>query len=151
MTFASLIVVLFIFLLVGLLVMRPFLEDATPSVASASGRFNSLVAEKERLYRAIEELDLNLELHKISEEDYDRRRQQLLVNAAAVLEKLDGHPSSHGKARNTSRPQAGDDDLERLIAERRKALQADRGEFCPKCGAAVSGEDQFCSNCGAKL
>ncbi len=151
MAFSSLIIVLFIFLLAGVLVVRPFLEDGSQNALSSAGRYDSLLAERERLYRAIEDLDLDLELQKISEDEHDKGRQELLSEAAAVLQKIENHPR-HSKYRiQDSRTVESDDDLERLIAERRKVLQAARGDVCPKCGQAISTDDQFCSSCGEKL
>lgn len=153
MAFSSLIIVLFIFLLAGVLVVRPFLEDGAGQTLSATGRYDSLLAERERLYRAIEDLDLELELQKISTEEHDLARQELLKDAAVVLKKIEDHPyqAKAKKGKKARRPSTDDADLERLIAERRKDLQAARVDVCPSCGQAVSADDQFCSNCGEKL
>lgn len=151
MAFSSLIIVIFIFLLAGLVVIRPILEDAPGQSYGTSGQADSLLAERERLYAAIEELDLNLELQKISEEEYAQARQELLIQAAAVVEKLEKLPSSARKKKKSGRVNAGDDELDRLIAERRKALKHAKEALCPSCGKAISPADQFCSHCGEKV
>lgn len=151
MTFSSLIIVLFIFLLAGVLVVRPFLDADSGQVLSTAGRYDSLLAERERIYNAIESLDQDFDFQKISSEVHDRGRQELLREAAVVLQKLEKHPDHSKKGKKTSTLTAGDDDLERLIAERRNALKATSGELCPACGEAVAEDDQFCSNCGEKL
>ena len=45
-------------------------------------------------------------------------------------------------------PSGSADDLEALIAARRKARQEKTAGFCPKCGKPVMFSDRFCSNCG---
>jgi len=151
MAFSSLIIVLFIFLLAGVLVVRPFLEDTSEKALSVVGRYDSLLAERERLYRAIEDLDLDFELQKISEDEHDRGRKELLSEAALVLRKIEDHPHHSKQRKQINQVVSTDDDLERLIAERRKTLQAAKVDVCPNCGNAISKDDQFCSGCGEKL
>ncbi|MDR3577544.1 MAG: zinc ribbon domain-containing protein [Anaerolineaceae bacterium] len=45
-------------------------------------------------------------------------------------------------------PSGSTDDLEALIATRRKARQEKTAGFCPQCGKPVMFSDRFCSNCG---
>ena len=45
-------------------------------------------------------------------------------------------------------PSSSSDDLEALIAARRKARQEKTAGFCPQCGNPVMISDQFCSHCG---
>ena len=151
MTFSSLIIVIFIFLLAGLIVIRPFLDQDKRLKRDGSSRYDSLLAERERLYSAVEELDLNLELNKISAEEHTQSRKELLVEAAAVLKKIEEHPFQARNPARESRPAEADDELERMIAERRQALQAAREDRCPACGKGVSPADQFCSSCGEGL
>jgi hypothetical protein len=44
-----------------------------------------------------------------------------------------------------------DDELERLIASRRREHPEKTGGFCPKCGRPIQKSDQFCPKCGAKV
>ncbi len=44
-----------------------------------------------------------------------------------------------------------DDDLEIMLANRRRVRQEKAGGFCPKCGGAVQKSDRFCPKCGAKI
>lgn len=43
-----------------------------------------------------------------------------------------------------------DDDLEVLLANRRRARQDKAAGFCPKCGGPLQKSDRFCPKCGAK-
>jgi len=45
---------------------------------------------------------------------------------------------------------APDDDLEVLLAGRRRARQDKAAGFCPKCGGPLQKSDRFCPKCGAK-
>ncbi|NQS91999.1 MAG: zinc ribbon domain-containing protein [Chloroflexi bacterium] len=150
MTFISLIIVLFIFVLAGLIIMRPFLDSSTKLGGSGSGVYDSLLAERERLLSSIEELDLDLELSKISPQEHSTSRDQLLSQAADVLQKLDKYPQK-GKAKKiSSLSSAGKDDLDKMINARRKELKAEKSMFCSSCGKPVQKGAQFCSHCGEK-
>jgi ribosomal protein S27AE len=151
MTISSFFIVLLIFILTGLFILRPFLVKEEISGRSSSSVYDSLIAERERLLSAIEELDLELDLDKISAEEHSRNRDLLLAEAAGVLQKLD----KHGKPIKTKKPsqlvEEPGDDLEKMIATRRKELQTQKNSSCPNCGKDVQQADQFCSHCGESL
>jgi len=46
---------------------------------------------------------------------------------------------------------APDDDLEILLASRRRERQGKAAGFCPRCGGPVQQTDRFCPKCGATL
>jgi hypothetical protein len=46
---------------------------------------------------------------------------------------------------------APDDDLEILLANRRRVRQDKAAGFCPKCGGPVQKSDLFCPKCGTKI
>ena len=46
---------------------------------------------------------------------------------------------------------APDDDLEVMLANRRRARQGEAAGFCPHCGAALQTTDKFCPKCGARI
>jgi hypothetical protein len=150
MTFGSTIVVLFIFILAGMIVMRPFLVNTKDQKSPGSGSYDSLLAEKERLYASIEDLDLNLELNKISPEEHAQGRDELLYQAARVLKKLDAHPYT-SRVKKTPEALSDDQELEKMIAERRKKIKSSQETVCPECGESVAKGDQFCSHCGGQL
>jgi hypothetical protein len=151
MSFASFLIVAFIFILTGLFIMRPFLVQSESKGRSSSSLYDSLIAERERLLSAIEELELELDLKKISEKEYIRNRDILLVEAAEVLKKLDKYQKKH-KIKNVKiSTQTEEDDLERLIAERRKQLKTQSFRTCTNCEKEVGDNDQFCSHCGEAL
>jgi rubrerythrin len=46
---------------------------------------------------------------------------------------------------------APDDDLEAVLANRRRERAEKAAGFCPQCGYAVRKSDKFCPKCGASL
>jgi rubrerythrin len=44
-----------------------------------------------------------------------------------------------------------DDDVESMIASRRKGRKSKSAGFCPKCGKPVMASDKFCPSCGKTL
>lgn len=54
----------------------------------------------------------------------------------------------NGSRRILSTP---DDDLELMLANRRRIRQEKAAGFCPKCGNAIQKTDLFCPKCGNKL
>lgn len=151
MTFGSILIVLFIFILSGWVIIRPFLIKSDITGRSSSSVYDSLSAERERLLLAIEELDLELELNKISSQEHSRNRDILLVEAAEILRQLDKYQKS-GKGKKVTPVKAEpNDDLEKMINDRKKQLKAEKSRSCSHCGKTVKDNDQFCSHCGEAL
>jgi predicted amidophosphoribosyltransferase len=44
-----------------------------------------------------------------------------------------------------------DDDLEAMIAARRKTHKVKSAGFCPKCGKPILVSDRFCPSCGKAI
>lgn len=151
MTTSSFLIVILIFILSGLFILRPFLVKSEVSGRSSSSIYDSLIAERERLLSAIEELDLELDLNKISPEEHSRNRDLLLVEAAEVLKKLDKQQKTGKTKKPAPVVKESGDDLEEMIAARRKELGAAKALSCPSCGKGIQEGDQFCSHCGGSL
>jgi hypothetical protein len=151
MEIGSLIIVLLLFFLSGLFVLRPFLVKTESRGRAGTTMRDSLVAEKERLLQAIEEIDLEFELEKISSAEHTRSRDLLMVEAAGVLSELDKMPKPKSGKKNNADPVQDGDDLEKMIADRRKQLKKDRSVKCPHCNETVEKGAQFCSHCGGAL
>lgn len=150
MTLSSLLIVLLLFFLSALVISRPFLVKPDASGRSSSSLYDSLIAERERLLSAIEELDLELELNKISPQEHAHNRDLLLAEAAGVLKALDKNQPVKTKKAAADQVEA-EDDLEKMIAKRRAELKAGKSSSCPNCGKPVKSADKFCSHCGENL
>lgn len=182
----SIFLILALALIVGLFIARPFFKSQViPGGVNAedSHARSALLAERDRMLMALQELDFDHRLGKIPEEDYPAMRAELMQTAAQVLRRLDemggGQESGDFEDRieeviaarradaavarvQTAAVQApasgvalsGDapaDELEDLIATRRRVRQEKSVGFCPKCGKPAQKSDRFCSRCGATL
>ena len=183
MDVGSIFLILALIFVVALFVSRPFLAansaaDEQPVLSdSAEHRRSTLMAERDRLLTAIQELDFDQRLGKIPAEDYPAMRAALMQNAALVLRRLDefqtqGQAGSvedrieEAVAARRADAAAGraaavpaiaaaaagaDGDLEEMLAARRRQRDEKSSGFCPKCGRPVKKSDRFCSKCGTVL
>ncbi len=174
----SIFLVVALALLVSLFISRPFFSRAASArLVEAKRQANTqadhersaLLAERDRLLTALQELDFDNALGKIPAEDYPAQRAELLHAGAEVLRKLDQfeQSSSGGSAEDRMEqaaaaqradarlrprlPAADQDELESLIAARRRARQEKSAGFCPKCGRPLQQSDKFCSGCGTTV
>ncbi|MBC8507412.1 MAG: zinc ribbon domain-containing protein [Anaerolineales bacterium] len=159
MDIGSIFLILAVLVLTALYVGRPFYDRTSTANAHLGMELSSLLAERDRILNAISELDFDNTLGKIPAEDYPLRREQLVQRGAEVLRQLDEYQdepvSDSTSARLETALNAGavnqDDDLETLIAARRREHQEKSSGFCPQCGGAVVQSDRFCPKCGNSL
>jgi hypothetical protein len=138
---------------------------------------STLLAERDQLVASIQELDDDFNLGKIPSENYPTQRLYLLQKGAEILRQIDANQStstniapedrleavilkrrqaidtnnSFVRKNRNAVPPVPDDDLEQMIATRRRTMQGKAGGFCPKCGKPVQISDLFCPRCGATL
>ena len=128
----SLFLVLALALVVGLFIAQPFitgfkLRDSEAAQAREHQR-SALLAERDRVLNALQELDFDNALGKIPAEEYPIQRAALLKTGADTLRRLDefeasaeeitGGPSSAGAAL-ASRSRSAEDRIEAAVAARR--------------------------------
>ncbi len=104
-----------------------------------------LLAARNSLYRALQELDFDRETNKVSDEDYAVQRYRLVAQGVATLQRLDALPAL-----------PDDDPIEAAVrafrgGETAAAPSKSAGRFCARCGAAAAAADKFCGACGARL
>lgn len=164
--FLSLAILVF----VGMYLYSPFMERRARRVTEEEHELSTLMAERDRVINSLQELDFDFKLGKIPEEDYPVQRAQLLQRGADILRRIDvlapqAVSTQDTEARlekaiaarradgSTARPEAGDDELESMIAARRKSRNRDgkSAGFCPRCGKPVLVTDRFCPSCGKSL
>lgn len=208
MDLGSIFLILALAMLVGMFVGRPFFATAAlqrksaaiqaQSAAERDHELSSLMAERDRVLNALQDLDFDHSLGKIPEEDYPGQRSMLLQRGADVLRRIDelegivpvsstNLPAQQegvqapelddaedrleaviaarrvdgaagaavaNKAVNGRRGIAavgGDDDIETLLAHRRRERKEKAAGFCPQCGGPVQVSDRFCPRCGVLL
>jgi len=181
MDLGSLFLILALLVLVGLFISRPLFgaKETVPELSTNSydHEHSVLLAERDRILNALQELDFDHTLGKIPEEDYPGQRAYLLQRGAETLRKLDTFQADGGleqdevearieaavAARRAERASATpvrgvsasvaspDDELEVMLANRRRTRQDKAVGFCPQCGGPMQKSDRFCPRCGAKV
>lgn len=94
-----------------------------------------------RVLLALRDLEFDHLTGKVSEEDYQALRSQLLMEAAALLQSAQSRSSLAGAGKSVAY-------LEERI---RKAIQARRSNRCPHCGHPTRPGAQFCAMCGQPI
>jgi NADH pyrophosphatase NudC (nudix superfamily) len=149
-------------------VVQPFLERRGRRLTAEGREMSALMAERDRVVNALQELDFDFNLNKIPAEDYPLQRAELLQKGAEILKKLDelGPSDNHTSAEDRVEKAVAarradlaaatatvrdDEDVEALIAARRKTRKEKSGGFCPRCGKPVLVSDRFCPHCGKSI
>jgi hypothetical protein len=159
MDLVAILFLIALLLTVALYLATPLIDNRSHAAAQETQEVSSLLAEQERLLNALQELDFDYQLGKIPEEDYPPQRDDLLRKGADVLKQLDALAPSRPPAKTLQsggyapelNAQLSDDDIESMLASRRKARKTKSAGFCPRCGKSVLVTDQFCPSCGKAL
>jgi len=170
MELGSLFLVLAVIVIVGVYLYAPFTTSARRMRKTETNEVSALKAERDRVINSLQELDFDHTLGKIPAGEYPDQRALLLQKGADILRKLDQlAPASSSaldaearieKATAAGRADSGsnspvdvnnDDDIESMIAARRKEHKSKSAGFCPKCGKPVLVSDKFCPSCGKAL
>jgi len=135
-----------IFVGIGYWIVSPFLGSAYSEVLNDSDvdqTLRQLEARKENILSAIKELEFDLNLGKISMEDYEELAAQYTREAVACTREIEELKTSSEREHET-----------KLIAEMAREISNQEKMtdcFCTQCGNPVSSEDRFCSKCGKLL
>jgi hypothetical protein len=168
MDIGSIFLILAVLVPVVVFIAHPLLERKATAVTVEEHDYSALLAERDRVLNALQELEFDHTLGKIPEEDYPSQRANLMRYGAVILRRLDEYKGSSAEAVSDDPIEAAisarkaatavvdpDDELEALIAARRREQksngQAKTGGFCPQCGNCVQETDRFCPKCGEAL
>ena len=188
MDYGSLFLILALLIVVGWFIARLLFERQATIVTAVPDQqdhtISTLLAERDRILNALQELDFDHTLGKIPEEEYPVQRAILVQQGAQVLRQLDefnqqtasqdqearleaaiaarradaGRPVSIGPDGHTAASSSkvsqvveADDDVEAILAARRRERQGKSGGFCPNCGRSIQKSDRFCPKCGQNL
>jgi hypothetical protein len=167
MDLGSIFLILGILILVLLFISQPLAQHKATAISEEEHEYSALLAERDRVINSLQELDFDHTLGKIPEGVYPSQRAILLHRGAALLRQIDEY---HGLNNDdnmvarleseieTSRVEPADtikapidDELETMIANRRRAREERSGGFCPQCGNPLKQSDRFCPKCGNPL
>jgi len=156
--------------LVAMYVGQPYIQRRGRRVTQQEDHeYSSLMAKYDHVVNTLHELDFDNSLGKVPAEDYPKQRAELLAEGADLLRKLDALQPQKAGRNAESRLEAAvaskradasdtksatildDDDLESLIASRRKTRKEKSAGFCPKCGKPILVSDRFCPSCGKAI
>jgi hypothetical protein len=165
MDLAAILLLLALLVGVGLFLAAPLMRGTRTAAFDDSAETSSLLAERDRVISALQELDFDFALGKIPEAEYPEQRTGLLERGAEILRRLDALSPAPRRTSEASRrieaAAAGpvaegsadlpDDRIESMLAARRAARHAKSAGFCPRCGKAIMTSDRFCPHCGKSL
>jgi len=168
MEIGSIFLIFALLLAVSAYLYLPFTRRSRRMRVDESLQASALKAERDRIINALQELDFDQRLGKIPVEDYPAQRAALLQKGAEVLRLLDElTPAASNSSAETRIEQAAEaaradssaktaasldeDDLEAMLAARRKQRKEKSAGFCPKCGKAIFVTDKFCPACGKSI
>jgi hypothetical protein len=187
MDFGSIFLILGLLILVVIFISQPFFEKRSAEVSQTEQDLSALLAERDRILNALQELDFDFALGKIPEAEYPVQRAALVQRGADILRRIDelqpqtveenaeerleaaiasrradagrvpaaamgnGGVASMSAIRPAPLVVGQDDDLETLIASRRRDRKEKAAGFCPQCGGTVQKSDRFCPKCGQKI
>ena len=131
--------VLIVTLVLGTLVFigRPLLRPAASPRFQGKREMEALESEKEMVYTALKDLDLDYHMGKNDAKDYGEIKDRYRLKALTLLEQID-RTMQKGSLRN-----------EHAMDEANN--QSDEVRFCARCGTSRSAGDHFCRICGAML
>jgi rubrerythrin len=178
MDISALLIIFALLVLVGLFVSRPLMEKrnkttaaTTTSTRGPDHHLSTLLAERDRVVNTLQELEFDHALGKVPEDDYARQRDTLLRHGAHVLMQIDeshaavtaGESSPEqiertsavtekkGTSKEITSEVATIDEIEMMLAEKRRKRSVKAAGFCSQCGGVLHKSDVFCPKCGAKL
>ena len=143
-------VILLILVIVGYWVFHPLFRPRRIEAYSTQmreDREKALQQKKEEVYAAIKEMDFDLEMGKISEDDYQELKSQYKAKALEILKEFDNVDGGEDIDAAIER------DVHRLRKKKRKGGKETVRQinFCPHCGKKVAPKNNFCQGCGMKL
>jgi rubrerythrin len=169
MEISSILLLLAVVIPVGIYLYAPLTQNAKKIRSGESHELSALKAERDRVINSLQELDFDNNLGKVPVEDYPVQRAALLQKGADVLRRLDEltpavsmqknaearieKAAAHAHTDPVMNDESGmsDDEIESMIAMRRKQHKGKSAGFCPKCGKPVLVTDKFCPSCGKSL
>jgi hypothetical protein len=151
MDIGALLFILGLLGLVAAFIGRPLLEQRGLAVTEEDVEFSSLLAQRDRILDSLEELDMDRSMNKVSQNDYQRRRAELVERGAEVLRQLDNLEQQLEWLEDEGRQQFEDTIEEQVKRLRQSRSKHEDVQYCPACGAKALPSDRFCTQCGEPI
>ncbi len=151
----------------------PLYQSRPRAQFASTGLLTDLLAQRDGVYATLRDLDLDYQLGKLDEADYQARREKYVNRAALLLEQLDSLRGSGPTQQELSQ------EIEREVAAlraKKKTVRTTRTSTrrpasnghspaphihppaeaapvlaCANCGREYKSGDRFCANCGQAL
>ena len=130
-------------------VISPFLRDERRKSRPVSRQKVDIEKRKTEALRALSELDFDYRTGKVTQEDYEILRLQLVAEVGSLIETVRQEKDESKKLIQAQVIKQEKDDLEKLIHARRETFRKD--ETCAHCGRRIQALDQYCPGCGTAL
>ena len=130
-------------------VLSPFLRDQRRKSRLAPRQKEDVERRKTGALQALSDLDFDYRTGKVTQEDYETLRAQLVAEAGSLIETARQEVQEVKVLTNGPDVRRERDELEKRIQERREAVR--KVESCAHCGRQLKALDQFCPGCGTAL
>ena len=148
------IVIIGLLLASAVYIISPLLKPGRASGAFAS-ETDEMLAElnlkKEGSYAAIRELEFDLNMGKLSAEDYETLKAQYMFEAVGYIKTIDELQTNRNRQTGLSEKDLGNEIEQEILALRSTESTKTANVFYSECGQRTSSSDRFCVKCGAKL
>jgi len=138
----------------GFYIISPLLKPDQFNGSCAAGAdeiLTELNLKKEGAYATIRELEFDLNMGKLSKEDYETLKAQYMRDAIDCLKTIDELQMNRDSQTDLSE-KGLENEIEREISALRATGPVTTAEiFCTQCGQRTSSTDRFCFKCGTKL
>ena len=168
MDIGSILLILGLLILVILFISQPLTRKTAVNVSEDEQEYSALLAERDRILNALQELEFDHSLGKIPHGAYPSQRSEFLQKGAVILQRIDEFhgdnvdqdietrleaaiESRYADGRETQLQTLSDDNLEEMIANRLRTRQVKSSGFCSQCGTPIQQSDRFCPKCGNSL
>ena len=110
---------------------------------------NQLNLKKESAYATIKELEFDLNMGKLSEEDFETMKRQIMLDTVEYLKEID-------RLQSVEKTDPAEEEIEKDVEKELSTLRTNRSKkqaerYCTQCGEKAAFEDRYCSHCGTKL
>jgi hypothetical protein len=147
MDLGSIFIGLAIAIIAVVYVTRPIFAHQGRAVTVEDRRISELKANRDRIIRSIQDLEMDYAMGKIPDGDYRIQRDELMAAGAVTLREID----DLGGGEDGSPGRDIDAEIESAVARLRGGEPSSAGGLCPGCGKPVAPGDLFCTHCGGSL